>query len=292
MVTVSCRGPAKIRTLAGVTVSIPLVTQTAYLRVYQPLSIFSESEKESWLAHSEEEDGGEPETSRRWLLSSALPGAGPTGNSADGAFVRRIDGEVLVCPWRTRLRMLAGLVAFRGSIPDEVAEAFVPEAQARLAASELADLEESDPDVRSHIVHANWHVPLRWFSAFDDSHRILTEDRRGLRIRYETALSAAKTRLARALEILESSWIDDGIVTSMKELIEWLEGFDEEGLLELDYGSVAATFRDEDLVEDHSAAEVWSCLDALEMGDVVKAGRVFGLLTDRWTEVRAREVVN
>jgi hypothetical protein len=188
--------------------------------------------------------------------------------------------------------MLAGLVAFRGSVPDEVADAFVPEAQARLAASELADLEETDPEVRSHIVHANWHVPLRWFSAFDDSHRILTEDRRGLRIRYESPLSAAKLRLGRALEILEGSWIDDQIVVSMKELMEWLDGFTEEGLLELDYGSVAATFRDEDLVEDHSAAEVWSCLDALEAGDVVKAGRVFGVLTDRWTEVRAREVVN
>jgi hypothetical protein len=268
------------------------VTQTAYLRVYQPASSFSESDRQSWVARPEEDEAGEHETMRRWLLSAALPGSDAGAKWTDGAFVREVEGETLVCPWRTRFRMLAGLVAFRGSLPDEVADAFVPEPQARLAARELADLEEREPEVRSHIVHANWHVPLRWFSAFDDSHRILTEDRRGLRIRYEAPLSVAKERLDRALEILESSWIDDGIVGSIKELIGWLDGFTEEGLLELDYGGVAATFGDEDLVDDHSAAEVWSCLDALEEGDVLRAGKVFGVLTDRWSEVRAREVVN
>jgi hypothetical protein len=273
-------------------VSILVVTQTAYLRVYQPLSLFSESDRERWMAGRDDEDSGEHESTRRWLLFSALPGGPVATRSTEGAFVREVDGRVYVCPWRTRLRMLAGLVAFRGSIPEEVANAFVPEDEARRAAKELAELEDQDPEVRSHIVHANWHVPLRWFSAFDESQRILTEDRRGLRIRYEAPLSEAKARMARAVEILESSWIDDGIVASIKELTEWLEGFPEEGLLELDYGTVAATFRDEDLVEDHSAAEVWACLDALETGDVIRAGRVFGKLTDRWTEVRAREVVN
>ena len=268
------------------------MTQTAYLRVYQPLSHFSQTERDSWGTPAEEDETGEHETSRRWLISTSLPGWGPATAATEGAFVRQIDGQVLVCPWRTRLRMLAGLVAFRSSVPEEVADAFVPENEARRAARELADLEESEPEVRSHIVHANWHVPLRWFSAFDDSQRILTEDKRGLRIRYEAPLSTARTRLTRSMEILESSWIDDGIVASIKELLEWLEGFPGEGLLELDYGTVAATFRDEDLVDDHSAADVWSCLEALEAGDVVKAGRVFGQLTDRWTEVRAREVVN
>ena len=268
------------------------MTQTAYLRVYQPLSFFPESEREGWAGRAEDDDAGEHETSRRWLISKALPGAGAPDQPTEGAFIRVVDGRILVCPWRTRLRMLAGLVAFRGSIPEEVADAFVPEHEAKRAARELADLEERDPEVRSHIVHANWHVPLRWFSAFDESQRILTEDRRGLRIRYEAPLKEATERLTRAASILENSWIDEGIVASIKELLEWLEGFPEEGLLELDYGTVAATFRDEDLLEDHSAAEVWACLEALDTGDVISAGRVFGRLTDRWTEVRAREVVN
>jgi hypothetical protein len=188
--------------------------------------------------------------------------------------------------------MLAGLIAFRGSLPEEVADAFVPEAEARRAAQELAALGENQPELKSHILHANWHVPLRWFSAFSDSERILTEDKDGLRVRYEASVANSKARLARSLEILEASGIDVGITDAVRELLEWLSQFDSRGVLELDYASVAGIFTDDDLVEDRSAGEVWECLDALESGDVVRAGRVFSTLTDRWTEVRAHEVLN
>lgn len=264
---------------------------TSYLRVYQPLSVFSEDEREHWLQNGDETEHSEHAVSHRWLISSALPGE-PVLLPSEGAFVREVEGQLLVCPWRTRLRMLAGLLAFRGSIPEEVADAFVTEEQARRAAHVLAALDEDRPDVRSHILHANWHVPLRWFAAFDASERILTEDKEGLRVRYETSLSSGRARLERCLTVLESAWIDADVTEAVRELLEWLAGFPEEGLLELDYGSVAAIFLDEDLVEDRSAADVGVCLDALAAGDVVRAGRVFGELTDRWTEVRAREIVN
>ena len=225
------------------------------------------------------------------MISTSLPSE-PVLSPGEGAFVRTYNGETLVCPWRTRLRMLAGLIAFRSSVPEEVAEAFVPEDQARDAAHALARLDEDHPEIRSHILHANWHVPLRWFAAFDDSERILTEDKEGLRIRYEAQLSTAAARLEQALGVLEGSWIDSGVTEAVRELLEWLAGFPEDGLIELDYASVATIFSDEVLLEDHSASEVWVCLDALAAGDVVRAGTVFGTLTDRWTAARSHEVVN
>jgi len=263
------------------------VVATSYLRVYQPLDSFARDERRRWVVDTHEE--GENEASRRWLLAGSLPLAlAPT----EGAFVRRLNGATYVCPWRTRLRMLAGLLAFRGSVPEEVAEAFVPEEDARHAAGELARLDADHPEVRSHILHANWHVPLRWFVGFDDSERILTEDRQGLRIRYETTLSEGKARLERALSILESAWIDANVTETVRELLGWVDGFPEDGLIELDYGSIGGIFSHEDLLDDHSAADLWTCLEALAGGDLVTAGRVFGDLSDRWTEVRAREIVN
>ena len=268
------------------------VIKTAYLRIYQPVEAFDETERGHWLDAVAEGELRDAKASKSWLLSAALPANPPLLGGPQGAFVRKSGDRVLVCPWRTWLRMLAGLLAFRNSIPEEIAEAFVPEATARLAAHELAELGEEHPHVKSHILHANWHVPLRWFAAFQDSERILTEDKDGLRIRYETNLQEGRTRLERTLTVLENSWIDDAVTGAIRELLEWLDEFDGEGLIELDYASVASMFNDEDLVEDRSAGEVAACIDALEAEDVVRAGRLFGTLTDRWTEVRAHEVVN
>ncbi len=231
----------------------------------------------------------DPAAGRGWLLASSLAGVGQV---TEGALVREVDGVTLVCPWRTRLRMLAGMLAFRGSLPDEVADAFVPESEARRAADELERMGEEEPEVRSHILHANWHVPLRWFSAFDPSERLLTEDSSGLRVRYETSLANGTARLGRALTILEGAWIDDGITSAVKELLEWLHDFPEDGLLELDYGSVAQMFDATELADDQSVAEVWTCLDSLAAGDLERASKMFSVLSDKWTGMRAREVVN
>jgi hypothetical protein len=266
------------------------MTKTAYLRVYQSMDAFTVVERDAWLARAQTSDGREPGPSTFWLVADALPSEGMA--TSEGAFVKRLDGRVMLCPWRTRLRMLAGLVAFHGSIPSEVADAFVPAPVALRAVRELEALVRNRPTVRSHILHANWHVPLRWFAAFDDLDRILTEDRNGLRIRYEARLSDAVARLARVKGVLVGIDIDDSIREAIGQLGEWLEGFDGDGLLELDYGSVAGTFADEELVDDRSAAQVGACVDALESGDHLGASALFAELTERWALARSSEGVN
>jgi hypothetical protein len=244
------------------------------------------------MADAEKADDAVWLGSRKWLIAAALPADDSIQRLAEGCFIRRVDGEVFACPWRTRLRMLAGLLAFRTSIPEEIADAFVPYSEAERAARELASLGERYPEARSHILHANWHVPLRWFVPFDESERVLVEDKAGLRIRYETSLQRARGRLAKASEILESSSIDDNIAEAVRELAGWVREFPSEGLVELDYASVAAAFEDEELVNDQSAAEVWTCLDALAGGDLIRAAAVFESLSERWAAVRVQEVAN
>jgi hypothetical protein len=267
------------------------VAITAYLRAYEPPTAFPSEEADRWLA----QEGTPPETddAQRWVLLSGLPPEDATAAGESAIVVKGGDGGVLICPRRTRLRMLAGLIAFRNSLPEEVAEAFVPEEEARRAARELANLGEAQPRLRSHILHANWHVPLRWFTAFDDSERMLTEDDEGLRVRYETTIAAAKLRVSRAVSILEDAGIaEDGVIDAVRELGEWIQEFEDDGMLELDYGSVASMFDPDDLVEDHCSKLVWECLDALNTGNMDKASEIFEMLSERWGAARAREVVN
>src|SRR5918996_509284 len=238
------------------------VVCTSYLRVYQPVSAFAPNERERWEGRTDEIESVDAAATRRWLITARLPRQRSPAEAHEGAFVRRVGDDVFVCPWRTRLRMLVSLLAFRGSIPEEVADAFVPEAEARRAAAELANV-DGEPHMRSHILHANWHVPLRWFAAFDESERVLVEDKKGLRIRYETRLSEARVRLEEALSVLERAWIDDEIVAMVRDLVGWLDGFDDGSLLELDYSSVSRLFEADALVEDRSAADVRACIDAL-----------------------------
>jgi hypothetical protein len=275
--------------------------RTSYLRIYEPASTFTEDEQRRWLSNPEEGEGGEQPRYRAWLVTGRLPMAEAGFSSTENAFVREVDGRFYICPWRTRLRMLAGLLAFRDSVPEEVADVFVPQSEARRAAKELAALDRRFPAIRSHILHANWHVPLRWFSAFDPSERVLVEDRKGLRIRYETRISDGLARLAHVITVLEEGddrdparkmWIDEAIGAALKELSAWLEEFSADALLELDYGSVAGMFDNEELVEDQCAAEVTACIEALEEGDGPRAGRLFDDLTDKWATVRAHEIVN
>ncbi|MQB01551.1 MAG: hypothetical protein GEU78_14885 [Actinobacteria bacterium] len=267
------------------------MVRTSFLRVYQPVETFAPEDTERWLAEGVPEQP-ESQVGRAWLVSGRLPGATDGFSAADGAFLRRLEDKLFLCPWRTRLRMLVGLLAFRGTLPEEVADAFVDDDVARRAARELADISDNHPEVRSHILHANWHVPLRWFAAFDPTERILTEDRDGLRVRYETTLFKARERLERAVDILDLSWLDDSVALALRELMEWVCDFPAEGLLELDYGSVAAMFENDELVDDVSAEEVWSCLDALQVGDAERAGRLFEDLSDKWATARAHEAMN
>lgn len=268
-----------------------LMVMTSYLRVYEPLSTFSAEERSRWVPDPTDGVRVDTAVSRRWLIDGSLPGASDFG-LPEGAFIKKSGGTVMVCPWRTRLRMLAGLIAFRGSVPEQVAEAFVTEDEARRASVALEAIGDQYPDVRSYISHANWHVPLRWFAAFDDSERILTEDANGLRIRYEAPLATARTRIERGLDILNESWVDDVVIAALREVAEWLEDFSQDGLLELDYGSVARMFSDDELLEDRTAAEVWNCLEALEGGDIVRAGEVFAALNESWAGLRANEMAN
>jgi hypothetical protein len=255
-------------------ISIPVMPRAAYLRVYLPAERF---------------DGV-----REHVAATRVPKVLHRGDygvwyesTRDDAFRIDWEGRRYVCPRHPWLRMLEGLIAFRNSYSGSSAAMLVPDRIADSAAEELTRMHRGRPGVRSYILTSGWHVPLRWFAAFDAAERELVEADGGLTIRYRTPLPEAVARLARAVRILDEAGFDEVIVEPVRSLIGWLDGFPNSGVVELDYGSVASLLVDGDLVLDESAAEVAASLDALEDGDLEKAGEYYAAVASRWAHAQS-----
>ena len=212
-------------------------------------------------------------------------------STRDDAFTREWDGTVYVCPRYPRLRMLEGVLAFRNAYGG-FAETLIPDRALRTVRSELAEIIERQPDARSYILSAPWHVPIRWFIAFDPAAREVHGKDGDLTIRYGNKVGDAAERVVRAVGVLEEAGFDDSILDPVTELADWLGEFDDDCMLELDYGSVAGLFSDVDLAMDESAAEIQSSLAALQDGNMRQAGMLYAHVAGRWAPAQAINYVN
>lgn len=252
----------------------------SYLRVYQPFASLSERER----AVVEVAQASVYGTKR--ALGLLAP------EECSEVYEKTVDGEVLYCPAYTRLRWLLGLVAFEQSIPDAAVPLFFSREELDDAHEELESIERDQPGLRPPLVQSVWHVPTRWFVAFDDAERRIEQAGDHPKIRYETRIGAARQRVAEALDTLTGGVVHPVIVGMIYELKEWLKNFDESSLLELDYATVATLFPADDLADDHSAADVWSAINALGDGDGMRAGLFYRRVNERWGRPRLRESLN
>src|SRR5207302_6157634 len=108
-----CRGfwPRKPRTYTA-----PVIP-CAYLRVFRPLDTFPEVERALWERYILA--GGRPPMARPVYRDEAAARERRVGllASAEGEYadIRLVDRAYYVCPWRTRLRILASKLSLRES---------------------------------------------------------------------------------------------------------------------------------------------------------------------------------
>lgn len=247
------------------------MTRTSYLRVYLPLTDFT------GLQTHVVQDSELLSNSRYGLIGEPL---------TDDGLLAEWNGERYMCPRNAHLRVLQGVLAFHNAFADHGSRLIIPEATARLAAEELERIHRSRPDVRSHILTSAWHVPPRWFLAFAPDEREII-DHGQVAVRYRTRRLSASGRLQRALDALERAGFTSSITGEIEELAEWLAEFREDALVELDYGSVAAMFTDQDLVTDDSVEEIWESVEALEAGDLMEARNRYIEMATKWSEAMA-----
>lgn len=279
---------------------------TAYLRVYEPLGALPEPERRHWSAYVG--DGRLPDRAAGMALEQdlalrALLAAPPRvpADDAGHAYVRQVDGITYVCPWRLRERAWAALAEFHDDLPAELAEAFLPAAVVEAAQAEHERWLAAHPDVRPGIRSATWAVPVPWLLAFEaDERRLALGDGGGAKapaqtdreLVYLTAMSRARRRLARALNVVRRAFGDGPATAGIEDLGRWLEEFHPHALVELDYGGLVTVLDDEQLAADDSVGALAEALGHLAHGRPQRAGELYEQVTTRWRRVAALEQAN
>ncbi|MEU9705546.1 hypothetical protein [Streptomyces sp. NPDC047981] len=284
-----------------------LVPYASYLRIYEPLGAFPEPERGHWARYARRDRTPTAQEELRRSLADLLPTPPvpvPVEESSD-AFVAEVDGVVVVCPWRTRMRALLAVEELgrprdaepgRPPLPAPVLDAMLPPVVRAQVAADHERWRERNPDARPWIRTAVWQVPVRWFTLFSDEEReYVPGDRaRGVApvMRYRTPMVQARRRLARALRALREA-IDEGPMTEgLVEVGRWLEEFHPRSLVELDYGGLVHALSAERLAGDRSAADAAEGIAALKDGDGEAASEAYGRLAERWREIRNLQFAN
>ncbi|HEY7469403.1 MAG TPA: hypothetical protein VIC07_07770 [Acidimicrobiia bacterium] len=235
------------------------MTKTAFLRVYSPQAV----------------EIGDP-------VPGFVHAYGILSETeTEESWVTEWNGARVVCPRYLRLRVLESTLAFANAFRG-LGAGLIPDAAARAADRELRQYQRDHPSHRSHVLTAAWHVPVRWFAAFQPEDREVYEVHGSPRLRFRVDLAVGTRRVENALGILRSLQVFEGPAAELEQLLEWMGDFPPGSMLELDYADVSELFDPHDLVFDDSVELVRRSLDALAEGDMMAAGENYGRVVTRW----------
>ena len=261
----------------------------ASLRIYEPLSAFEPVDRLRWesLDASLDTKRAEQELALRRLVFPEPPAVRP-----DGAHVLDINGMRYVSPWSTATRCWAALDDFKESLPASITPFFIPQALEEVITTGIDLLEDRVP----HIITENWVIPPRWFSLFTPEERVRGEGDDGPYCFARTTMSKARERAERSHEIVLGAFGQGPVEQEIENLLDWLELFHPESLIELDYGGLASyldiAMRVQNLDginDDTSIEDVAQSLAGLSAGDGAIAGQGYERLVSRWRSVQAFE---
>ncbi len=261
----------------------------ASLRIYEPLSAFEPVDRIRWQNIDASIDSRieEQALALRRLVFPEPPAVRP-----DGAHVLDINGLRYVSPWSTATRCWAALDDFKESLPSSITPFFIPPSLEEVITTGVDLLEDRVP----HIITENWIIPPRWFSLYTPEERVRGEDDDGPYSFARTTMAKARERALSSHEIVLGAFGQGPVEQEIENMIDWLELFHPQSLVELDYGGLAAYLdaalrRDglDGINEDSSIEDVAFSLSGLSAGDGSVAGQGYERLVSRWRTVQAFE---
>ena len=130
---------------------------------------------------------------------------------------------------------------------------------------------------------STWGIPFSWFTLVYANDRMEVVESNGqiLTVRIQVPISIAVGRAERLLLMLAQMAPDLDLLAELEDLGHWLAGFNEAGVVELDYGPLANR-----LHPDDSPADVHMGLQCLADGDFTGAAAAYRRLANRWMSIR------
>lgn len=261
----------------------------ASLRVYEPLESFPLEDKERWRKLSPTAQTKRDEQNKALIRATQ-------GNSllplSDGAHLLESQGRIYVSPWSTAQRTWAALIDFKSSLPSSVIRFFFSSDSNSQALESPLDLERKIP----HVISETWVVPPRWFALFEPTEKLVGRQSEIAFTILRTSISLAKQRCIQSHQTVRNAFGPGPIEEEILQLLNWLNVFNPESIVELDYGGLAqyldiALKNDGEagIEADTSIEDVKASLSGLSSGDGVLAGKGYERLMSRWRKVAAYE---
>jgi hypothetical protein len=258
-----------------------LTPYVASLRIYEPLESFDFYSQLRWVETSESAPTIRQESENTIYNSISF---NRWHSSQEGVHLIYSRGKKFVCPWSLKRRAILAMQKFNESTPSSITPFFVSPELASILSWDVIE-----NNAVPHIISARWIIPPSWFTLFRIEERLITLQGTALTCIYRTDLAQAKVRGIETHKIVKRAFGVGSIESEIAELIDWLNMFDDDSLIELDYGGLAPfvekTLRlnhGVGLLEDSSVNDVLASITALANGDGVSASKAYSRLLNRW----------
>jgi hypothetical protein len=266
---------------------------SSYLRVYEPLAALTESGAVPHVDPAAASGVHTLDVEQRTALTRVVaPVALPHDyEHLDDAYALRRDGHTYWCPVDLTLRSWLSFTSLVDAVGDITANLAVPHDVLASAGDGFLQWRRDHPEAVPHIQQSTWGVPRTWFVMVVEDEREPYDAGEGYSVRYRARILDARRRLGAAQRVLHAVIDDADLLDELTGLATWLECFDDNSWVELDYAGIARLLGDR-LATDSSARDIHRALDALRREDFASAGASYQAFEERWRVVNAYERAN
>ena len=261
----------------------------ASLRIYEPIDVFEIKDQLWWAKIS---NTSHTVLDEQYLALTRLIRNDGYTFKTDGAHVLEIGSSRYVAPWSTSRRCCVALDDLKLLLPSSLIPFFIPQKleESMKLSSEIME------DKVSHIITATWSIPPRWFALFSPEDRLRGNSKDGVFTILRTKIVNAKQRATYTHQSVLDAFGTGPIEAEISDLIKWLEIFNAQSIVELDYGGLATYLNnllvlngEAGLDADTSVEDVASSIAGLASGNGALASRGYERLVSRWRKVAAME---